>query len=117
MISETKSKRLEAILEESSLKVESNVESSNNYLELDIDSIVPDDNQPRKMFDDKSLFELSESIKNYGLLQPIIVRKNDLHSNSYIIIGIILSCHQGKSTFSSSIKFPSLKNGICTTLT
>ena len=39
-----------------------------------IDDIEPDPGQPRKTFDDATLAELAESVKNHGLLQPIIVR-------------------------------------------
>ena len=38
------------------------------------DDIVPNPVQPRKLFDDESLGELSESIKNYGILNPLSVR-------------------------------------------
>lgn len=43
---------------------------------LRLNSIVVNPYQPRKEFDDASLTELSESIKEHGVLQPIIVRKN-----------------------------------------
>ncbi len=39
--------------------------------------IEPNRNQPRKQFDNESLEELSESIKRYGVIQPIIVNKKD----------------------------------------
>ena len=42
---------------------------------IDISQIVPNKNQPRKEFDGESLNELSHSIKTYGVIQPIIVRK------------------------------------------
>jgi ParB family chromosome partitioning protein len=45
--------------------------------ELDLDLIVPNANQPRKNFNDESLNELVQSVKEYGILQPIIVRKVD----------------------------------------
>ncbi len=41
--------------------------------ELDVNSIVPNPFQPRKHFDEKALQELSDSIKEHGLLQPIVV--------------------------------------------
>lgn len=44
---------------------------------IPIDLINPDPNQPRKLFDQTALEELSESIKNNGILQPIIVRVDD----------------------------------------
>ncbi|WP_153733039.1 ParB/RepB/Spo0J family partition protein [Sporosarcina obsidiansis] len=42
---------------------------------LRLNSITENPYQPRKEFDDASLLELSESIKEHGVLQPIIVRK------------------------------------------
>lgn len=41
---------------------------------LRIDDISPSPVQPRKCFDDESLMELSESIRNYGILNPLTVR-------------------------------------------
>lgn len=46
--------------------------------ELDIDKVIPNPDQPRKTFDELALRELSASINNYGVIQPIIVApKND----------------------------------------
>jgi ParB family transcriptional regulator, chromosome partitioning protein len=44
-------------------------------LELPIDAITPNPKQPRKAFDDKALLDLSESLKQSGLLQPVVVRR------------------------------------------
>jgi stage 0 sporulation protein J len=44
-------------------------------LNLKIDKIVTNNNQPRKYFDNGKMSELKDSIKNSGLLQPITVRK------------------------------------------
>ena len=46
-------------------------------LELDIEKIYSRHDQPRKEFDEESLFELKESIEEFGIIQPIIVRKVD----------------------------------------
>lgn len=43
-------------------------------IDLPIDDILPNRYQPRIKFDDTAIFELSESIKNHGVFQPIIVR-------------------------------------------
>ena len=43
--------------------------------EIDISLISPDKSQPRKNFDDASLKELAESIKQVGVIQPLIVQK------------------------------------------
>ena len=42
--------------------------------DLPIDSITANPNQPRKAFDDKSLRELSASLRQSGVLQPVVVR-------------------------------------------
>jgi ParB family chromosome partitioning protein len=46
------------------------------FVELPLSKITPNPNQPRKNFSDESLNELAQSIKNFGLLQPISVIKN-----------------------------------------
>lgn len=53
------------------------------YIYLDIDELKPNSFQPRKDFDQKSINELSTSIKENGIIQPLIVRKT---VNSYEII-------------------------------
>jgi len=52
-------------------------------LDLDIGLVDTYEDQPRKKFDEDKLNELAISIKNHGVVQPIIVRKND---NRYLII-------------------------------
>jgi ParB family chromosome partitioning protein len=44
---------------------------------LKISLIEPNREQPRKAFDEDALIELSESIKQYGVLQPLLVQKKD----------------------------------------
>ncbi len=60
--------------------------NENNIKEINIDNIKPNKNQPRKNFDQNSIDELAQSIKEYGLLQPIIVKKID-NSNFELIAG------------------------------
>lgn len=43
--------------------------------ELPIGDVMPNEDQPRKNFDEQSLATLAESIKNLGIFQPIVVRK------------------------------------------
>ncbi len=59
----------------SSLIGETKVEVKNNT--LPIADLVPNKYQPRKIFDKESLEELSNSIKERGMIQPIIVRKSN----------------------------------------
>jgi len=53
------------------------MEKINDIVMIDVESIVPNPYQPRQIFDDQSLEDLAASIKQYGILQPITVRKND----------------------------------------
>lgn len=46
-------------------------------LTVDINLIKPNKNQPRKTFDEERLMELANSIKEHGIIQPIIVKKED----------------------------------------
>ena len=56
-----------------------NAKESNEYKEVfvNISLVEPNRNQPRKEFDKDALSELANSIKQYGILQPIIVQKNE----------------------------------------
>ena len=53
--------------------IQSNIRSQ--VVELYVDDIIPNRFQPREVFDDKALHELAASIKEHGVIQPIIVRK------------------------------------------
>ena len=50
---------------------------SKNITEVPIQSIAPSPYQPRKHFDFKTIQSLAESIKNIGIIQPIVVREKD----------------------------------------
>ncbi|WP_147681609.1 ParB/RepB/Spo0J family partition protein [Actinomyces ruminicola] len=47
------------------------------FAELPVEMIVPNRRQPRQVFDDDDIAELANSIKEVGLLQPIVVRRVD----------------------------------------
>ncbi len=66
-----------------SLFTENTVETK-QAVELRLSQIVPNRDQPRKVFDDTALRELSESIKMHGLIQPLLVRP--LSDGSYQIV-------------------------------
>ncbi len=74
--------------EEKEQKVNSTQQSDNavsgGVNEIDIRKIDPNKNQPRKRFDANSLKELTESIKQHGIIQPIIV--NEEKNGRYTII-------------------------------
>ena len=63
--------------------IEDETQNSGSIMEVDVNSIDPNMNQPRKTFDNEKLDELAQSIKTYGVVQPIIVQKS---GSRYIII-------------------------------
>ncbi len=52
-----------------------NAEPKEYDVEIDIRKIEPNRNQPRKQFDEDAIEELAESIKQFGVIQPLIVKK------------------------------------------
>ena len=68
----------------SSLIGETKVESKTNKLSLS--DIVPNKFQPRKNFDEENLEDLTNSIKERGVIQPIIVRKSNSDTSKFEII-------------------------------
>ena len=55
---------------------------------ISISSIVPNKFQPRKRFEKESLEELSNSIRERGIIQPLIVRKSEDKENKLSLIHI-----------------------------
>ena len=68
----------------SSLIGETKVEVKTNKLSLS--DIAPNKFQPRKVFDEENLQDLTNSIKERGVIQPIIVRKSNSDNSKYEII-------------------------------
>jgi len=68
-----------------SSEITENIES--RVFELRIEKIEPNRNQPRKTFNEESLSELAESIREFGVIQPIIVRKLNGDEKYEIIAG------------------------------
>ncbi|MDE0793617.1 MAG: ParB/RepB/Spo0J family partition protein, partial [SAR324 cluster bacterium] len=56
------------------------------FLRVSLEHIVPNPQQPRKQFPDKSLQELAQSIKVQGVLQPLVVRKHPSLANRYELV-------------------------------
>jgi len=56
---------------------EGNVDNANGAVMMNINKVEPNREQPRKKFDEDALLELSESIKQFGVLQPLLVTKRD----------------------------------------
>ena len=63
------------------------INSLNNNLNIGITKISPNPNQPRKSFNNNEIEDLSNSIKEKGIIQPILVRKIKNSDNYEIIAG------------------------------
>lgn len=75
---------LGALMEEIEQAYENNLsDNSELVVEINIDIIKPNPLQPRKKFNQSSIEELSESIKEYGILQPILLYEEN---NEYYLI-------------------------------
>jgi ParB family chromosome partitioning protein len=60
-----------------------------DVIQMSVDKLVPNPGQPRKNFDETELRELADSIKTYGIIQPIIAARSeseDAEDGNYIII-------------------------------
>ena len=68
----------------SSLIGETKVQTQKN--QLSISDLIPNKHQPRKIFDDDNLKDLASSIKERGILQPIIVRNSEDDKSKFEII-------------------------------
>ncbi len=68
----------------SSLLGDTDIKVSND--KISISSIVPNKNQPRKLFEKEALTELTNSIRERGIIQPLIVRKSDDKDNKFELI-------------------------------
>ena len=68
----------------SSLIGEAKVEPQTNQLQLS--DLIPNKYQPRKIFDENNLIDLTNSIKERGMIQPIIVRKSNDDKGKFEII-------------------------------
>ncbi len=68
----------------SSLIGDGDIKTSND--KIPISSIVPNKFQPRKYFDKQALEELTNSIKERGIIQPLILRKSDDQDDKYELI-------------------------------
>ena len=83
----------------SSLIGESKVETKTNKLLLS--DIIPNKFQPRKNFNEENLDDLKNSIKERGVIQPIIVRKSESENSKFEIIAgetKVVSCEKGRTS-------------------
>ena len=74
-------KGLESLIQQ--YEEESGISSNEGVEEIQIKHIIPNPDQPRKNFDEEALKELADSIKEQGVIQPIIVEKS---GDRFIII-------------------------------
>ena len=68
----------------SSLIGDSDIKSSND--KISISSIIPNKNQPRKLFEKEALEDLKNSIKERGIIQPLIVRRSNDQNGMFELI-------------------------------
>ena len=61
---------------------EEQMQENDTLKNLKINEVEPNRDQPRKNFDEEALEELANSIKIYGVLQPIIVNKKEDYCES-----------------------------------
>ena len=54
---------------------------------VSVDDIIPNRFQPRLTFDDKALQELSDSIKEHGIIQPLVLRKLGSNNAANRVLG------------------------------
>lgn len=64
--------------------IQTAVPVNNGVIEIDINKIQPNPNQPRKNFDQEALDDLACSIKTHGVIQPIVLNKTE--GDKYLII-------------------------------
>ena len=57
----------------------------NNYKMIPIEFITPGPWQPRKIFDEKNIKHLSESIKKQGIIQPVVLKSKNNTQNQYFL--------------------------------
>lgn len=65
----------------------SNEQEEELYFECNVDNIIANKHQPRTNFNEKDLSELAHSIKEHGILQPLVVRRQNTNGKFEIIAG------------------------------
>lgn len=70
-------KGLGALIPETNDIKTNETEKKNSIEEIDVSRIIPNEDQPRKNFDEEKLSSLAESIKENGIIQPIVVIKEN----------------------------------------
>jgi|SRR5699024_282456 len=52
-------------------------DKSEEVVQLNVEQVVPNEYQPRTLFDDEKIQELAQTLQTHGMIQPIVVRKKD----------------------------------------
>ncbi len=63
--------------------VKQDVMASDKVYNVPVSKIIPNPDQPRKTFNEESLIELADSVRNHGIIQPLVVKKK---GGDYVII-------------------------------
>lgn len=63
--------------------VKQDVMASDKVYNVPVSKIIPNSDQPRKTFNEESLIELADSVRNHGIIQPLVVKKK---GGDYVII-------------------------------
>jgi ParB family chromosome partitioning protein len=84
LLSSTESKADTSIISSTIGKVSPIAFSGKTIVSVSVGDITPNPRQPRQKFDENSLKDLAASIKTYGIIQPLIVRKKD--GNKYELV-------------------------------
>lgn len=83
-------KGLDALMPEAEKEVGNDIktrdEAVSGEMEIDVDKLLPNPHQPRTEFDKDALQELADSIKEHGVIQPVLAEKAE-GGNYYIIAG------------------------------
>ena len=79
----TKSRRVVTSQSKTNVELNSDDENVSRETLVNINLIEPNKEQPRQHFDEQALQELADSIKQIGIIQPIVVQKKDKY---YVII-------------------------------
>jgi len=68
-------KSMKSVTSEKTVESKEDAAAKSGVQVMKINEVEPNRDQPRKNFDEDALLELSDSIKQFGVLQPLLVRK------------------------------------------
>ena len=70
-------KGLDSLIPDNKIEIKTSKSNTSGEQMMKINMVEPNRDQPRRNFEEDSLLELADSIKQFGVLQPLIVRKRD----------------------------------------